>query len=103
MMPKGARGCTGSGIKAPGVQPIANNACFLTGVTVLTDGTNDATLIMYDNGSNTEAGTVIEKIIIPGASRYGGRDYSVPRSCANGITANLSGVGSNCIVDYVLK
>ena len=52
MMPKGARGCTGSGIKAVGVQPIANNACFLTGVTVLTDGTNDATLILYDNGSN---------------------------------------------------
>lgn len=103
MMPKGARGCVSSGIKAVGVQPICNQACFLTGVTVTTDGTNDATLKLFDSGANAESGTQLEYVKVPGASQYGGRDYSVPKSCANGITANLAGVGSNCIVDYVIK
>lgn len=100
---KGSRGCMSSGIKAVAVQPIANQACFLTGVSVTTDGTNAAALKLWDNGANAESGTVLENIKVPGASLFGGRDYSIPLLCANGITANLSGVGANCIVNYVLK
>lgn len=99
----GSKGCVSSGIKAVAVMPIANAACFLTGCSVTTDGTNAATLKLFDNGANGETGTMLEHVKVPGASLFGGRDYSLPVSCANGITANLSGVGANCIINYVLK
>lgn len=102
-MTKGARGCVSSGIKGVGVQPISNNACFLTGVSITTDGVNAAELKLYDSGANAEAGTMLEHLKVVGATLFGGRDYAIPVSAVNGITANLSGTGSNCIINYVKK
>lgn len=70
----------------------------LNAVTVLTDGTNAATVTLYDNTS--AAGTVIFKALIPGASGSASDAYNLAIRCQNGIYASISGTGANAIVYY---
>lgn len=72
---------------------------FLTGVQIITDGTNNAKLILYDNAS-AASGTVLLEMTIVGANNYGGRNWTFPIVCSNGIYAAVTGTGASYIVEY---
>lgn len=70
----------------------------LMGLTVLTDGTNAATVTIYDNAS-AASGLVLAKLIVPGATSSVAQrlpDFGVVAN--NGIYASISGTGAACIV-----
>jgi hypothetical protein len=82
---------------------IHTGACRLTGIQIITDGTNDATVILYDNTS--AAGKVLFQGTVEGgaAIHYGGRNWTFPVSCNIGIYLDLTGTGASAIVEYVPK
>ena len=70
----------------------------LQGLTVLTDGTNAATVTLYDN--TAASGTVIAKLVVAGADRQGFQSWNFHPRCLNGIYADVSGTGASYIVHY---
>ena len=88
-----------SGLKtADGV--IRASKGILTGVHLISDGTNDATLVIYDNAS-AGTGTEVFKITISGT------DDSIPINlpnngvyCTNGIYADITTAGTMSYIIY---
>ena len=76
--------------------------CLFGGILILTDGTNDATIIAYDNAS-AASGDKIWEAKITGVDNYGGGILPHPIRCTNGIYVTVSGTGASCIVFYSLK
>lgn len=79
-------------------QQIYTGRGTLNAVTILTDGTNAATLTIYDNTS--AAGTVLFKMIVPGASQSNHAEYNLAIRCTTGLYADVSGTGASYIVYY---
>ena len=75
---------------------------YLTAVQIITDGTNNAKVILYDNAS-AAAGKVIFEATISGASHFGGRVFVPPVEVYNGIYADVSGTGASYIVETVAR
>lgn len=72
--------------------------CRLKALTVLTDGSNDATVTIYDHAS-AASGTVLAKGILPAADRTGYMVFPGRGVAAmNGAYAELT--TANCIVLY---
>lgn len=71
-------------------------------LTVLTDGTNAATVVLYDNAS-AASGTVLAKAICAGADRtmFISMDDNGCEA-SNGIYADVTGTGAEYIVHYAL-
>lgn len=89
---------TSSGLlNADGV--IKDKAGILVGYRVFTDGTNQATLVLYDNAS-AASGTVLDKLIVAGADLVGGI-VDVAVEAQNGIYADITGTGASFIVHYI--
>ena len=78
-------------------------ACLLVSVLVITDGTNPATVLLYDKPSVTDiaAANKLCEFTVPGASMYGGRNWTFPIRCTSGIYADVSGTGASYIVEYI--
>lgn len=72
----------------------------LCSILIITDGTNDATVTLYDNTS--AAGTKLWEGIVKGADNYGGRNWTYPVKFTNGVYADLSGTGASCICEKAL-
>ena len=72
--------------------------CVLYGIWMETDGTNVATLSVYDNTS--AAGKMVRKVVVPGADYFGGFDAPAGILCANGIYADIAGTGAAAWVSY---
>jgi len=90
--------CSSSGLLITDGVVIASNS-QLRGVVVLTDGTNDATVIIYD--SKTEAsGNELFKITVSGAENIGGI-VNLKVKAENGIFISISGTGAEAIVYFV--
>jgi len=70
----------------------------LCNVQVLTDGTNDATVILYDN--TAASGTKIFEALVTGASGddFGFFDFSTPVRFKTGCFLDITGTGASCIV-----
>lgn len=78
---------------------VKTGPCFCSAVLVITDGSNAATVILYDNTS--AAGKKVWEGVIAGATGYGGRNWTFPVRCRNGIYCAISGTGASAIVEYV--
>ena len=78
---------------------IKASAGYLGGIVVLTDGTNDATVILYDNAS-AGSGTKLLEVSVPGANNYGEIFPPLAITFTNGCYASISGTGASCIVYY---
>ena len=76
---------------------VRTGPCLLDSVLIVTDGTNDASVILYDNAS-AASGKVIFKGKVSGASNFGGGGPSKPCRVHNGIYLSLTGTGAGCIV-----
>jgi hypothetical protein len=85
-----------SGLKTTSAA-IATSAGVLTGALIITDGSNAATLTLYDHAS-TNSGTVLFKATVAGASNFGGATWEIPIRYKNGIYAVISGTGANYVV-----
>jgi len=73
------------------------NPVVLGGCLLLTDGANDATLVLYDNAS-AASGDVVAKLAIAGSDLTGGITFPFEVATANGLYAELTGVGANFIL-----
>ena len=72
--------------------------CYLRSVGVFTDGTNAATVTVYDNTS-AAGKKVAGPYVICGACYFGGETMP-PTPCANGIYVVISGTGATARVRY---
>lgn len=88
-----------SGIKSGSGVIIAGPA-LLTDLSVFTDGSNEATVVLYDNAS-AASGTELGKIIVLAASKSGGLFIPIPVRALNGIYLSLTGTGASAIVSYI--
>lgn len=70
---------------------------LITGVLILTDGTNAATLTIYDNPS-AASGTVIFKSVVAGATNSTYFVFPNPIKTLSGIYASISGTGASYII-----
>jgi len=82
---------TGSGI-------VSRLPCLLTGLEVITNGTDAATLILYNSLDNS--GKVLAKYVVVGAELSKEIDYAIPLQATVGVYAALSGTGANAIVYF---
>jgi hypothetical protein len=78
---------------------ISAATCYISSIQVITDGTNDAKVILYDNAS-AASGTVICELTVSGSANFGGRYWNPRRLCINGIFADVTGTGASYIIDY---
>ncbi len=98
-------GSIGSGEKTSDTAIIADATgtdLYITALQIITDGTNDAKVILHDHAT-AASGTVIAEITVSGADNYGGRVWKFPRHCINGIYGDVTGTGASFIVEYTQK
>lgn len=91
-------GALSSGIKDADGQVVARDA-HLVGVTILTNGSADATVELHAGTSTS--GTKIFHAVVPGASKCGVFFLPVAVAAVGGIYLNLSGTGASCIIYYI--
>jgi len=80
---------------------IYTGMCAITAVTVHTDGSNDATLVVY-NGTTT-GGTDVLTIKVNAADQYGGKVYTFPLTCGTGIYADITGTNAYYYIEYIYQ
>ena len=88
-----------SGEKTADAAIYADN-CVMTSVHIITDGTNNAKVILYDNAS-AASGTVLFEMTVIGGDNYGSKSWVFPVEFINGIYADVSGTGASYIIEYI--
>ncbi len=93
---------TSSGIVTVGQSPYIVHAapCVLIDAIVYTDGTNDATLTVYDNAT-TVTGTVLAQAKAAGADLQAGV-ANMLRIADNGIAIEIVGTGASALIAYMI-
>jgi hypothetical protein len=78
---------------------IINGAGYYHGVKVNTDGTNDATVTVYDN--TTASGTVIDAATTyTGSSQSGSSSYNPPLQYKSGLYLSVATTGTATVTVY---
>ena len=80
---------------------IHSDVCWITAIHVITDGTNAAKVVIYDN--TAASGKVISEASVAGTDNYGGRLWTFPIVCRNGIYVDVTGTGASYIVEYITQ
>ena len=78
---------------------IMTGRAILAGAQIITDGTNDATLIIYDNTAGS--GTEVFKQTVTGSDDA--IPYTLPDGgvrCSTGLYADISGTGAEFVIYY---
>ncbi len=75
---------------------VYNGRTLLAGVQIITDGTNDATVILYDN--TAASGKQAFQGGCPGAEDSKFIGFDRPVRCENGLYLDITGTGASCIV-----
>jgi len=78
---------------------IKTGAGKLCGLAVETNGTNDAVITLQDG--LTATGTIILKMIVPGAGFGREALFPLPVAFSTGCYCTISGTGAACIVYYI--
>ena len=77
------------------------SASYIASLHVITDGTNDAVVNLYDSATTTTTHKIIEMTVV-GADNYGGKVWKWPVKVNHGIYATVSGTGASYVVEYIL-
>lgn len=77
---------------------IFDGTCNVVSVLIITDGTNDAKLILTAGGAG---GTVQYETTVIGADHYGGRVWTFPVEFATDCYGVLTGANASYIVEYI--
>ena len=80
-------------------QQILTRSGNLSSILVVTDGTNPATAMLFDNISGS--GKKLGEWVVPGTSQYGGRNWVFPVQFNTGLYITISGTGASAIVEYI--
>ena len=88
-----------SGLLAAGTTTVIARKSMLSGLTVISDGTNAATATVYDNAS-AASGTILAKAVANATMPTAHVDGTSRVRADNGITVVVSGTGSGAIVYY---
>lgn len=91
---------TSSGLKTSDAAIVAR-PCRIHAVTVISDGTNAATAIIYDNAS-AASGNVVAKVVCAGATRTQVITSEDGIECSNGAYLDIGGTDAETIVHYSL-
>lgn len=73
-----------------------NGRTLLDGVMVITDGTNPATVILYDN--TAASGTKVFEAVVAGANNAELFSFNNSIKCDTGLYLDISGTGASCII-----
>ena len=80
---------------------ISTVAGFLTGVTLISDNTNDVTLIIYDNPVGASGKKLFEMVLDVSVEGMGKRiNFPIPVRYEGGLYADISGTAASYIVEY---
>jgi len=71
---------------------------ILIDVLVYTDGTNNATVTIYDD-PNSADGTVLAKVVVKGSDLMGG-EVGILANAGAGIYMDISGTGATALIRY---
>lgn len=82
-------------------QLIYSGACYCSAIQIKTDGTNNATVTLYDNTS-ASGKKVFPTWVVAGASLIGGRNIIPMVQIDNGLYIEISGTNAKASVEYVL-
>ena len=91
---------TSSGEKTSSAAILAMPGALQT-VVVTADGTNQATVILYDNAS-AASGTILARVIVDAGLVFESLHLTIPVVALNGIYASISGTGAACVVHYTI-
>ena len=81
---------------------VCDNPCFLSGVQAYSNGTDAATLIIYDAGTASTIGKVLWKsALLTNATNFIAHSWHRPVECKNGIYVVVSGTGCGFVVEYM--
>jgi hypothetical protein len=75
---------------------IVTGRALLSDVLVITDGTNPATVVLYDN--TAASGDKVFEAVVAGANNTGFFAFNNKVFCENGLHLDISGTGASCIV-----
>jgi hypothetical protein len=81
-------------INATPATQISTGKSILSGVTVITDNTNPATITVYDNGSGTASGNVLAKLSATVTTGANSLAFVTPIRADLGIVVSVTGTGS---------
>jgi len=79
---------------------VPGTTCVIRTIKVVTDGTNNAKVIVYD--SLTATGKVIDETQVIGSNHWGGRAWIDGGIISTGIYVDVSGTGASYFVEYYL-
>lgn len=88
-----------SGLLAAGTTTVVSRKSLLNGVVAISDGTNTATVTVYDNAS-TATGTVLAKAVATSAAPTSSNFTTNHVRADNGITVVVAGTGSGAIIYF---
>jgi hypothetical protein len=95
-MAQHTEGLRSSGLKTSD-SSVVTDPCLFYGVEIITNGSSDATAIIYDSGTGA-SGTVVFKGKIAAANNFGGVMYNPPVEMFNGIYLDLDGTSAAVII-----
>ena len=78
---------------------VLDNPGILVAIVVLTDGSNNATVTIYDNAS-AASGKVLGKVIVLGADQMGG-ELKINALARNGLFLDISGTNAEALIRYI--
>lgn len=78
---------------------VYSGRCGWAGVKVITNGADDATVMLYDSAS--ASGKKLDETTVVGADNYGGFVTPDVIECTIGIYASITGTGASCFIYYV--
>jgi hypothetical protein len=76
--------------------------CYLSGLTVYTDGTHDATVVVYD-GTSTGGKEITRMKVFGGLFVDKLPPFAYPIFCNDGIYVSISGTDAGAIIEYMKK
>lgn len=88
-----------SGLLGAGTTVVVSRKSILSGLTVISDGTNTATVTVYDNAS-AASGTVLAKALANTTLPTVHVDGTSRVRADNGITVVVSGTGAGAVLYY---
>ena len=80
-------------------QLVSSEAGVIGACIVLTDGVNNATIIVYDNTSGS--GKVLYKFIVSGADNIGGA-VNLPVRFDTGVYVSITGTGAAALIYFIV-
>ena len=82
-------------------QVVANRNARICSIQLITDGTNAASIQVFDNAT-ASSGQLVCRVDCAGADRYQNWSHDTGVEASNGLTVTVTGTGASAIVHYAL-